>query len=92
MISRSRVIVEADLPGFKVESSLGSHFFHNVTSMNIGYLTVPSGGASFVDWAWLADMPAERRSAHCVWTRLSAPIEVLMDGRRCRAIIKKPLS
>jgi hypothetical protein len=43
-ISMARVIVEADLPEFKVESSLGSHFFHNVTSMNIGYFTVPWTG------------------------------------------------
>jgi hypothetical protein len=91
MISQSRVIVEADLIDFKVESSLGSHFFHNVTSMNIGYLTVPMGGSSFVDWAWLAAQHAEHRSAHCVWTRLAAPMEVLMDGRRSRAIVKKPL-
>ncbi len=91
MISQTRVIVEADLPGFSVESSLGSHFFHNVTSMNIGYLTVSSPGSSFVDWAWLAAQPVERRSAHCVWTSLAAPLEVLMDGRRSRAIVKKPL-
>jgi hypothetical protein len=26
--------------GFQVDSSLGSHFFHNLTSMNIGYCTV----------------------------------------------------
>ena len=90
MISQTRVIVEADLPDFSVESSLGSHFFHNVTSMNIGYFTVPAGGASFVDWAYLAAQHAERRSAHCVWTHLPAPMEVLMDGRRSQAIVKKP--
>lgn len=92
-ISRARVIVEADLPGFRVESSLGSHFFHNVTSMNIGYLTVPAnGGLSFVDWAWLASFPPERRTAHCAWTRLPEPLEILMDGRRSKAIVRKKVS
>ena len=89
-IAHARVIVEADLPGFRVESSLGSHFFHNVTSMNIGYLTVPaSGPPSMIDWAWLASFPAEQRSAHCVWTSLPNPVEILMDGRKSRSVIRK---
>jgi DNA-binding NarL/FixJ family response regulator len=88
-IARARVIVEADLPDFRVDSSLGSHFFHNVTSMNIGYFTVPASGQSFVDWTWLASFHPERRTAHCAWTVLPEPLEVLMDGRRSKAIVRK---
>ncbi len=91
-ISRVRAIVEADLPGFQVESSLGSHFFHNVTSMNIGYFTVPTGGRSKVDWDWIASFPAQRRTGHCVWTVLPAPMEILMDGRTSRAVVRKSLA
>jgi hypothetical protein len=88
-ISMARVIVEVDLPELKVESSFGSHFFHNVTSMNIGYFTVPWGGESFVDWDWLYSLGTERRTPHCARTRLSAPMEILMDGRKGRAAIRK---
>jgi hypothetical protein len=92
-ISRARVIVEADLPDFRVDSSLGSHFFHNVTSMNIGYFTVPAnGGPSFVDWAWLASFPPERSTAHCSRTCLPEPLDILMDGRKSRAVIRKRAS
>jgi hypothetical protein len=92
-ISHSRVIVEADLPGFRVESSLGSHFFHNVTSMNIGYLTVPANqGASSIDWAWLASFPPELTTPHCAWTSLPEPLEILMDGRQSRAVIRKTIA
>jgi len=92
-ISHARIIVEADLPDFRVESSLGSHFFHNVTSMNIGYLTVPmNGGPSFVDWAWLSSIPAKRTTEHCSWTVLSEPLEILMDGRKSKAIVRKRVS
>jgi DNA-binding response OmpR family regulator len=92
-ISHARVIVEADLPGFRVDSSLGSHFFHNVTSMNIGYLTVPANqGLSGIDWAWLASFPPERRTEHCAWTHLPEPLEVLMDGRKSRAIVRKTVA
>jgi CheY-like chemotaxis protein len=90
-ISRARVIVEADLRDFKVESSLGSHFFHNVTSMNVGYLTVPwDGGEGRVDWEWLYAFEPARRTARCARTRLPGPLEILMDGRSSRAAVLKP--
>ncbi len=88
-ISMARVIVEADLPDFKVESSLGSHFFHNVTSMNIGYFTVPWNGAGKVDWDWLYSFAPERTTPHCARTRLPGGLEILMDGRKSLAAIRK---
>jgi len=89
-IAQARVVVEADLPDFSVESSLGSHFFHNVTSMNIGYLTVPhAGGRSSIDWDWLASKPRAGESAHCVWTLLDEPLDILMDGRVSRSAVLK---
>ena len=88
-IAHAAVIVEADLPDFRVESSLGSHFFHNVTSMNIGYLTVPWSGSEDIDWAWLRSRPVAARLGHCAWTRLEEPVEVLMDGKASRAAILK---
>ena len=39
-ISNAKVIVEVSLPDFHVDASLGSHFFHNVTSMNVGYFSI----------------------------------------------------
>jgi hypothetical protein len=88
-ISMARAIVEADLPEFKVESSLGSHFFHNVTSMNIGYFTVPWHGEGYVDWDWLYSFEPERRTPRCARTRLPEPLEILMDGRKSLAAIRK---
>ena len=39
-ISNAKVIVETSLEGFPLDASSGSHFFHNVTSMNVGYFCV----------------------------------------------------
>jgi hypothetical protein len=88
-ISMARAIVEADIPGLSVESSMGSHFFHNVTGMRIGYLTVPLEGEGRIDWEWLYSLEAERRTAHCARTRLPEPLGLLMDGRRSRAVVLK---
>ncbi|MBN1242973.1 MAG: hypothetical protein JXA15_09755 [Spirochaetales bacterium] len=90
-ISGARAIVEADLPEFRVDSSLGSHFFHNLTSMNVGYFHVPRGDAeSFVDWDWLAAFEPARRTAHCARYEFADPFEILMDGRSGRALVLKP--
>ena len=52
-ISGARVIVETDLEDFKVTPSQGSHFFQNLTSFQVGYLTVNAGeGQSRLDWDW----------------------------------------
>jgi hypothetical protein len=89
-IAGARAVVEAGLPCFKVESSLGSHFFHNITSMNIGYLSVGwNDHDSGVDWEWLYGFPPRRRTEHCARTRLPQPIEIVMDGRSGRAAVLK---
>jgi CheY-like chemotaxis protein len=90
-ISNVRVIVEAELPDFKVDPSLGSHFFHNVTSMNIGYFDVPSGSdGGFLDWAWLRSQRPIARTAHFVHLRFDAPIVAKMDGRKRVSVLYKP--
>lgn len=88
-ISYAKLIVEVDLPGFVVDSSLGSHFFHNLTSMNIGYLKITRDEGDFIDWDWLRSLPLEMSTAHCRWTRMMGPVEVLMDGRSSKAVVRK---
>jgi hypothetical protein len=91
-ISNAKVIVEAELPDFKVDPSLGSHFFHNVTSMNIGYFDVPvATPGCFIDWEWLKSRRAQTETEHFVHLRFSEPIVVKMDGRRRVSAIFKPM-
>ncbi len=90
-ISGAKAIVEADLPDFQVDSSLGSHFFHNVTAMNIGYFSVRHGSPSaFVDWDAIAALPVASRSEHCVHVRTDKPFSVLMDGRKGHGAVERP--
>ena len=39
-ISEAKVIVECAIPGFRIEPSQGTHFFQNITSLGVGYLTI----------------------------------------------------
>ena len=90
-ISGAKTIIEADLEDFRVDSSLGSHFFHNVTAMNIGYFSIAYGSANaFVDWDGLKSLPVADKTEHCIHVRSEEPIEILMDGRKGHGIVKKP--
>ena len=89
-ISFARVIVETDLKNFSVESSQGSHFFHNLTSMNIGYLSVsPGHDRDRVDWEWLKSLPCEKTLHFCRWSRTPQPLNIVMDGRVANTVIFK---
>lgn len=81
-ISEARAIVEADLADFRIEASQGTHFFHNLVSMHVGYLKVQyESPHAWVDWAWLADQPVVERTRHCVHVRLAQPCTLRMDGK-----------
>lgn len=86
-ISQARVIVEVDLPDFRVEASQGTHFLHNVVAMNVGYLKVRHGSEAFVDWDWLHGVKEARRLQYSVHLALEQPISVRMDGRTGRAAV-----
>jgi len=89
-ISSAKIIVETDLEDFRVDASLGSHFFHNITSMNIGYLTVhQSNGRDFIDWDWLNSKTPEERTEYFIHVKLDKPVEILMDGKKSISLIKK---
>ena len=39
-ISEAKMIIESAIPGYRIEPSQGTHFFQNITSLGVGYLTV----------------------------------------------------
>jgi hypothetical protein len=90
MISCAQAIVEYATDTFQVDASLGSHFFHNVTSLNIGYFTIPyPRGSSILDFAWLRAQPEVSRSGCLVHSRVEEPLHVVMDGRRSASAVFK---
>lgn len=89
-ISNARIIVEIGLEGFQVDASFGSHFFHNITSMNIGYFSVPFGMESaWIDWDWLQRQPQESTGRFTAHVRLPQAMSVIMDGRSGASVIYK---
>jgi hypothetical protein len=94
-IAGARVIVETSFRDREVEPSQGAHFFHNVTSFRIGYLTMPGAlhpapaSACRLDLDWLAQQPVADETDEVRHVRLDAPLRVLIDGRRSVGVILK---
>jgi len=94
-ITGARVIVELPFGDRDVEPSQGSHFFHELTSMRIGYLTLTrqvqqQPEPDCLDREWLAGQPAVHESAEVRHVRLEQPLHTYLDGRLRRATILKP--
>jgi hypothetical protein len=86
-ISGARVIVEATLPEMNVDPSQGSHFFHNMTSFRVQYLTVRHTGPYRINWDWLARLPAIAETEFVRHVRTLGPLRVKVDGRAGRGVI-----
>jgi len=87
-ISSARVIVEADYGDFVVEPSFGTHFFQNLITFSIAYLTInSSSGYCYFDWDWLNAIEPVSETEYIRHIRLDKPLEVLVDGRIGHAIV-----
>ncbi len=87
-ISWARTIIETSFEGFKVAPSHGTHFFHNITSLGIMYLTVPHGsrGAS-INWKELQEIRPTTSRKYVKHIRLPDPVTVKVDGKTGRGVI-----
>ncbi|MDH3198304.1 MAG: PEP/pyruvate-binding domain-containing protein [Candidatus Krumholzibacteria bacterium] len=87
-ICAAGAIVEACIPGVRVDPSQGSHFFHNLSSFGVSYFTVRSEGA--IDWAWLQRIAPRAETALVRHLRLETPLHILVDGRSGRGVVYRP--
>jgi len=87
-ISNAKIIVEVSLPGFPLDASLGSHFFHNVTSMNVGYFSINHeslDGSIF--WEKLGKQETIAKGEFFNHIRFTKPLLIRMDGKKRMAVV-----
>lgn len=89
-ISKAKIIVEQGLEDFPLDASLGSHFFHNVTSMNVGYFAVPYNAEnSFINFNIIRQQTTTEEKEFVRHVHFSEPVTVYMDGKKQIAVIVK---
>lgn len=87
-ISKARIIVEMGLSDFPLDGSLGSHFFHNVTSMNVGYFTVPHNSQdATINMDLIQKMPVIEEGKYIKHVCFANELHIIMDGKNRQALI-----
>lgn len=87
-ISNAAIIVEVGLPDYHVDASLGSHFFHNVTSMNVGYFSINNeSNDGTIIWDKLKDQKVVEDGRFFRHIRFEKPLLIRMDGKKGMAVI-----
>jgi hypothetical protein len=91
-ISAARIIIESGLKNYRIDPSQGTHFFQNLTSFRVGYFTVnPYINEGYYDVSYLNSLPAVYEDSYIRHVRFSDPLEIMIDGKRHKGVIIKPV-
>ncbi len=89
-ISKAKVIVETSLDGFPLDASSGSHFFHNLTTLNIAYFSVfLDRDPHAINYDILNSAEVVEETTYFKHVRFEKPVEVIIDGKKRRGAILK---
>ncbi len=86
-ICGAKVIVESALPEVPSLLSQGSHFFHNITSFKVLYLSVSHWDKDNIDWSWLNKQQVIQETKFVRQVRLPSPLHIQVDGLTGRGVI-----
>jgi len=87
-ISNAKIIVEVSLEDFPLDASLGSHFFHNVISMNVGYFSVKHNSLiDYINWDILGQQEIISETKYFKHVHFKNPLKVIMDGKNRSSLI-----
>ncbi len=90
-ISNARIIVESGLSTYRIDPSQGTHFFQNLTSFGVAYLTInPYQNDGFYDLDYLNSLPAITETKFVRHVRFHKPAIAKIDGRKNKGVILKP--
>jgi len=88
-ISTVGCIVETPLPDMDVEPSQGTHFFQNITSLGIGYLTLKRKGMDYLDYDFLENHVALEETQFLRYIHLIKPLRILINTMAKKGFIQR---
>lgn len=101
-ISGVGAMIEIRNRQLRADPSQGSHFFQNITSLGIPYLTVNEEDNTssvnsllstdgkkrdFINWKWLLSQPAEETTAHVNHIQLETSLLIKCNGKTSESVI-----
>ena len=89
-ISGVGAMIETASDELRAEPSQGSHFFHNISTLGINYVTVTDDDRDFVDWEWIQSLPIAHETPFVAHAVLDRPFVLKVDGRTSRCVMFMP--
>ncbi len=90
-ICGAKVIIESYIRDFKIDPSQGSHFFHNMISLQMGYFHIKgTKKEEFIDWDWIKKQELVNETEFIRHIQFEHPLSVKIDARNSLGIILKP--
>ena len=93
-ISGVAAIVEVRNDKIRADPSQGSHFFQNITSLGIPYLTLTEDNdgkdglrQDFLNWGWLKEQIVIENTSYIQHIRLEESFVLKCDGKRSESVI-----
>ncbi len=86
-ISSVKCFVETRFPDMDVDPSQGTHFFQNITSLGIGYLTLTRSGNDFINDGMLQNLETRTDSGLVRHIRQDKPLKILINPGKKKGVI-----
>jgi hypothetical protein len=93
-ISGVAAIIEVRNDKIRADPSQGTHFFQNITSLGIPYLTLNENGRQkdgnnddYLDWQWLEQQPLAEKGHYIRHVRLNKPFVLKCDGTLSESVL-----
>ncbi len=86
-ISGVCAIIELRNEKLKADPSQGSHFFLNITSLGVHYITVTEGAVDYLDWEWLRSLPVVKETRFLRHVKPEKPLTVKIDSSKSQCVI-----
>jgi CheY-like chemotaxis protein len=89
-ISEARIIIESGLDNYRIDPSQGTHFFQNITTFGVGYMTInPFQKDGFLDIGYLNAQHPQNETNYIRHVRFHNPLLIKIDGRQNIGVIFK---
>jgi CheY-like chemotaxis protein len=95
-ISGAGAIIEIRNESMNAEPSQGSHFFHNITSQGVHYITVneiftePSAiQKDYFDWKWIESLPVVSETTFFRHVQLENRFSMKINGRNSQCVMTR---
>jgi len=86
-ISGVGAIIELKNSQIHADPSQGSHFFQNITSLGIPYITVEENAGDTLDWNQIEGCASVQETRHIRHVRLDQPVTIKIQGKKSIGVI-----